>query len=97
MSKKRREGTPDLLSQIAGAKTSYQDDSVTVVVKTKCTYYFLEDIADRFDYAWMEMRKATRDRSSKLTKSELAQLAITELLDRLDDPEERQKIVDLLS
>lgn len=98
MSKKRQE-TPNVLSDLLDSKSSKQETSKPEnqeASKTKVTYYVADETAVAFDMAHAQMRQYTRGRARKLSKSDLADAMIRMVLEEIEKQGPDSKVLDYL-
>lgn len=75
-------------------KTSKQHNGKTVNTG-KATFYLPEDLIDNLDDLWLTLRKKYKDK--KVTKSEITQIALEEMLKDWETKEDNSKLVNRLT
>lgn len=75
-------------------KTAKQHNGKTVNTG-KATFYLPEDLIDNLDDVWLTLRK--RYKGKKVTKSEIAQIAIEEMLKDWEEKQGNSKLVNRLT
>ena len=76
-----------------GADFFFEEERLRVLKQVKTTFYLLQTLIDNLDNVWLDLRRNHK----KLKKSDIARIALEELLKDYDEKHQNSKLLEHLN